>query len=50
LESPKDIAPPELEETKLTVTIPNEYRDEIQKLTNDLKDWITKNYLGCEVK
>tara|TARA_R110000787_G_scaffold11896_3_gene38838 strand:+ start:115 stop:648 length:534 start_codon:yes stop_codon:yes gene_type:complete len=46
----EDIAAPELEQTKLTITIPNEYRDEIQKLTNDLKDWITKNYLGCEVK
>ena len=46
----EEVDAPELEETKLTITIPNEDRDEKQKLTNDLKDWITKNYLGCEVK
>ena len=35
---------------KIIITIPDEYLDVKEKFTNELKDWITQNYLGCEVK
>ena len=41
---------PDLEKTTVSIVIPNEYRDIKLKIIEELKDWITKNYLGCEVK
>lgn len=46
----EDVEAPNLETNKIVITITDEYLDVKEKLTNELKDWITENYLGCEVK
>ena len=46
----EDIKAPNPESDKIIITIPDEYLDVKEKFTNELKDWITQNYLGCEVK
>lgn len=46
----EDVEAPNLATDKIVITITDEYLDVKEKLTNELKDWITENYLGCEVK
>ena len=35
---------------EIKIIIPDEYKDVKNKLTDDIKNYITENYLGCEVK
>ena len=46
----EEVAAPSLSKNTIVITIPEEYLDVRVKLTEDLKDWMTQNYLGCEVK
>ncbi len=46
----EEIQAPNPESNKITITIPDEYIDVKIKLIDDIKGFITKNYLGCEVK
>ena len=46
----EEVQTPNLSKNTIVITIPDEYLDVRVKLTEDLKDWFTQNYLGCEVK
>lgn len=35
---------------EIKIIIPDEYKDVKNKITDDIKNYITENYLGCEVK
>jgi len=45
-----EVDAPSLSKNTIVITIPEEYLDVRVKLTEDLKYWMTQNYLGCEVK